>query len=90
MVVRRCIWLGMSGQKPGQKGSRTGLQKKLKKKRKPGLTSPVFHAKIILAFGGSHCGEVSEWFMELVLKTSDSRERTMGSNPILSAILYNK
>ena len=23
--------------------------------------------------------------MELVLKTSDSRERTMGSNPILSA-----
>ena len=24
--------------------------------------------------------------MELVLKTSDSRERTMGSNPILSAI----
>ena len=40
--------------------------------------------------GGSHCGEVSEWFMELVLKTSDSRERTMGSNPILSAIFDNK
>ena len=61
----------------------------MKKKRKPGLTSPVFHAKIILAFGGSHCGEVSEWFMELVLKTSDSRKRTMGSNPILSAIFLN-
>ena len=45
---------------------------------------------IILASGGSHYGEVSEWFMELVLKTSDSRERTMGSNPIPSAILYNK
>ena len=45
---------------------------------------------IILASGGSHYGEVSEWFMELVLKTSDSRERTMGSNPILSAILCNK
>ena len=28
--------------------------------------------------------------MELVLKTSDSRERTMGSNPILSAILCEK
>ena len=42
---------------------------------------------IILASGGSHYGEVSEWFMELVLKTSDSRERTMGSNPILSAII---
>ena len=54
------------------------------------MTSPVFHAKIVLAFGGSHCGEVSEWFMELVLKTSDSRERTMGSNPILSAIFINK
>ena len=45
---------------------------------------------IILASGGSHYGEVSEWFMELVLKTSDSRERTMGSNPILSAILCEK
>ena len=45
---------------------------------------------IILASGGSHYGEVSEWFMELVLKTSDSRERTMGSNPILSAILYKQ
>lgn len=54
------------------------------------MTSPLLHAKIILAFGGSHCGEVSEWFMELVLKTSDLRERTMGSNPILSAILYKK
>ena len=28
--------------------------------------------------------------MELVLKTSDSRERTMGSNPILSAIFEKK
>ena len=27
--------------------------------------------------------------MELVLKTSDPRERTMGSNPILSAIFIN-
>ena len=39
-----------------------------------------------LHLGGGRFGEVSEWFMELVLKTSDSRERTMGSNPILSAI----
>lgn len=62
----------------------------MKKRCEPGLTSPVLLVIIIFAFGGSHCGEVSEWFMELVLKTSDSRERTMGSNPILSAILYNK
>lgn len=40
--------------------------------------------------GGVHYGEVSEWFMELVLKTSDPCERTMGSNPILSAIFANK
>lgn len=43
-----------------------------------------------LALWWSHYGEVSEWFMELVLKTSDSRERTMGSNPILSAIFCKK
>ena len=55
-----------------------------------GLTTLGACGIIILASGGSHYGEVSEWFMELVLKTSDSRERTMGSNPILSAILYNK
>lgn len=71
-------------------GARRAAEKKIEKKAKAGLTSPLLHAKIILAFGGSHCGEVSEWFMELVLKTSDSRERTMGSNPILSAILWKK
>ena len=32
------------------------------------------------------CGEVSERFMELVLKTSDSM-RAAGSNPALSAIV---
>ena len=32
-------------------------------------------------------GEVSERFMELVLKTSDSM-RAAGSNPALSAILF--
>ena len=51
-----------------------------------GLTFRTLCAKINLALDGDLCGEVSEWFMELVLKTSDSRERTMGSNPILSAI----
>ena len=30
-------------------------------------------------------GELSEWFMELVLKTSDSLTGTVGSNPSLSA-----
>ena len=55
-----------------------------------GLTSRTLCAKINLALDGDLCGEVSEWFMELVLKTSDSRERTMGSNPILSAILCEK
>ena len=33
------------------------------------------------------CGEVSERFMELVLKTSDSM-RAAGSNPALSAIIF--
>ena len=51
------------------------------------MTTPSVFCIIIPAFWRSHCGEVSEWFMELVLKTSDPRERTMGSNPILSAIL---
>ena len=54
------------------------------------MTTPGACGIIILASGGSHYGEVSEWFMELVLKTSDSRERTMGSNPILSAIFIKK
>ena len=31
-------------------------------------------------------GELSERFMELVLKTSDGRKPTVGSNPTLSAI----
>ena len=51
-----------------------------------GLTIAGTFGILSNVLGGSHCGEVSEWFMELVLKTSDSRERTMGSNPILSAI----
>ncbi len=50
------------------------------------LTEAEPCGKLYLALWWSHYGEVSEWFMELVLKTSDSRERTMGSNPILSAI----
>lgn len=57
-----------------------------KRKEKNLLTWGRSYAKMNLALWWSHCGEVSEWFMELVLKTSDSRERTMGSNPILSAI----
>lgn len=55
-----------------------------------GLTIAGTFGILSNVLGGSHCGEVSEWFMELVLKTSDSRERTMGSNPILSAIFDNK
>lgn len=55
-------------------------------KEKNLLTGGKVYGNIYLALWWSHYGEVSEWFMELVLKTSDSRERTMGSNPILSAI----
>ena len=32
-------------------------------------------------------GEMSEWFKEAVLKTA-VRQRTVGSNPTLSAIFY--
>ena len=66
-------------------------KRKYQKCAKKGLTKLADCAKIIklihvIGVSAIH-GEVSEWFKELVLKTSDSRERTMGSNPILSAIL---
>ena len=34
------------------------------------------------------CGEMSERFKEPVLKTGDSREGAVGSNPTLSAIFF--
>ena len=36
-----------------------------------------------------HFGEMSEWFKEAVLKTA-VRQRTVGSNPTLSAILKSE
>ena len=93
-LVPRCFSLrygpGKGGNGKFEDGSipkGTCFSKLIEKTPPPGLTDPALCAKIILALDGDRFGEVSEWFMELVLKTSDSRERTMGSNPILSAIL---
>ena len=48
-----------------------------------------YNQRIMVWQTNVHFGEMSEWFKEAVLKTA-VRQRTVGSNPTLSAILKSE